>query len=377
MNLKSLGQVFRPQAPAAPPQTPPASLQTPLVAGRLDQLDQVQLKQLNEDQRFNLIQLHLLNPTQSGYERAVVRLQNRVTQDLQLQDTSQPRDLYLRENMEPILLTQPRPTDKGSVIMLHGYTAGPWQYQEPAEDFHAQGYNVYVPRIPGHGLMKADGTPTGEKMLGFDQQQEYLDFVDQVFEEVNALGGPVHVIGLSGGGSLALAMAERHPQIKGVVSMAPYIGPNQAIKPVSGAIQFLHEHTPLKMGHLLSTTDYNENIKVQADFPLPHTQGTYENAVAMLNVGANVDDVEVPVQFFTTEDDILSGEAPVEALIERSGGLSQHGWYHFEEEDKVPHAMASPVQNTEPGRSEQLWDMIFKSIDSGELHTRRPRPEAE
>jgi esterase/lipase len=310
-------------------------------------------------------------PAQAAFEQAVKRLENRVEADLALQDTQKPQPLYLRQNYQSHLLTQPQPTGKGTVVLFHGYTAGPWQFKEAEELFFKAGYNVYVPRIPGHGLMKPNGTPTGEKMVDTWEVKTYDDFVAQVHAEVSALGGPVQVIGLSGGANLALRMGERFSDLKSVTAMAPYIGPDDKLKATDRLLHVVDRYTPIKLSYLLDLKNYNKNTWVSADHPMPHTQGTLNNAYAMFSVGTRVDRVQVPLQVFTTEGDVLSGEKPVQKLLQRSGGL--HGWYHFEAADKVPHAMASPLQNTEPGQAVALWKRVFETIDQGHLHTRRPK----
>jgi esterase/lipase len=312
-------------------------------------------------------------PSQPAYEQAVKQLESRVEADLALQDTGKKQPLYLRQNYQSRLLTQPQPTGKGTVVLFHGYTAGPWQFKEAEELFFKAGYNVYVPRIPGHGFMKPNGTPTGEKMVDTWEVKTYDDFVAQVHADVSALGGPVQAIGLSGGANLALRMGERFSDLKSVTAMAPYIGPDDKLKPTDGLLHLVDRYTPIKLSYLLDMKNYNKNTWVSADNPMPHTQGTLNNAYAMFSVGSRVDKVQVPMQIFTTEGDVLAGEKPVEKLLQRSGGLQKHGWYHFEAPDKVPHAMASPMQNTQPGQAVALWQMVFATLERGELNTRLPK----
>src|SRR4051812_43544673 len=38
------------------------------------------------------------------------------------------------------------------VVCYHGYTNCPFQFQALAENFYAQGNNVFLPRLPYHGL---------------------------------------------------------------------------------------------------------------------------------------------------------------------------------------------------------------------------------
>ncbi|MBF2051827.1 MAG: alpha/beta fold hydrolase [Candidatus Sericytochromatia bacterium] len=307
-----------------------------------------------------ILNLNLL-PAPADYQQAVARLQQRVAADLSLQDRSQPRDSYLRDNYQSQFVAQPEPTPKGTVIMLHGYTAGPWQYDEAVSRFAEAGYNVYAPRLPGHGFMKPDGTPTGEDMVKPWERERYDQFIDQVYREAAALGGPVQVIGLSGGGNLALQMAEKHPQITGVVAMAPYVGPNATARQVNNAVNTLARHSFLKLPRLLDLIPYNRNIRNLAQAKTPHTQGTLANAQAMFSMGTELERVKVPVKFFTTEGDLLSGPDAVKDLYPGNAGR-QNGWTHFPAEAQVPHAMASPKQFQ---GAEAIWDQVFDTIEAG------------
>lgn len=308
-------------------------------------------------------------PDQARYEQAVGKLEQRVAADVALQDRSVKRSLYLRPNYQSFLLSQPQPSAKGTVIMLHGYTAGPWQYNESAERIHKGGYQVYVPRLPGHGFMKPDGLPSGEKMVDPWNLEEYERFIDETFAEAAALGGPVQVIGLSGGSNLALRMAEKYPQIKGVVAMAPYIGPDNRVPVVNRVVDAIARYTPIDLPRALDFVPYNKNERFANDPALPHTQGSLGNAQAMLSMGTKVRKVDVPVQFITTAGDMLSGTDAVGKLYERSGGAGKHGWYHFPEAEKVPHAMASPRQYD---KADALWDKVFETLETGAQHNRKP-----
>lgn len=301
-------------------------------------------------------------PAPAAYQQAVAKLQARVDADVALQDTHTPRKLYLRENYQSRLLTQPGPSVKGTVIMLHGYTAGPWQFEEAAQKFHDAGYQVYVPRLPGHGMMRPDGMPTGETMVAPGHEDEYETFIDNAYTEAKALGGPIHVVGLSGGGGLGLRMAEKHPDIKGMVAMAPFVGPSEGARVTNNVINEVARHSFLKLPDLLNLIPYHHNVRTAPDNPLPHTQGSLGNAQAMVSIGTQVEKISVPTQFLTTEGDLLSGAGAVEKLYERSGGDQHNGWVHFGAEAKVPHAMASPKQFK---GADAIWDKVFATIEAG------------
>lgn len=314
-------------------------------------------------------------PSQASYDQAKARLQTRVDADLALQNRDLPRKLYLRQNYETQFLSHPQPPAKGTVIMLHGYTAGPWQFEEAAARFHQAGYNVYAPRLPGHGMMSHDGSPSGEEMVDPWNIETYEKFIDAAYQEVAALGGPVNVVGLSGGSNIALRMAEKYPQIKGVVAMAPYLGPSTLARTANNVINSLSQHSFIKLPRLLDLIPYNKNVRSAPDYATPHTQGSLGNAQAMLSVGTRVDKLKVPVQFFTTEGDALAGKGPVARLHANSAPPKAalkdvaKGWYHFPAAEKVPHAMASPKQYD---GANAIWDQVFESIDGSKAARREP-----
>lgn len=368
MQIQPLPSPVIPQAGQAPTASaPPGEVTANVLA-----TDQLQQSTPQASARPAILNFSLL-PDTRHYAQAVAKAQHRADQDLALQGPG-PGD-RLRQNYQSLFLSQPQPSPKGTVILFHGYTAGPWQYAEAAQAFHKAGYQVMVPRLPGHGFRTPEGTPTGKTMVDPRHLGEYERFIDETYAEAKALGGPVQVIGLSGGSNLALRMGEKYPDLKGVVAMAPYIGPNPAVRTTAAVVEKVDRFSFLKLTRVLDMIPYNKNIRVQPDHPMPHTQGTLGNAEAMLSVGTRVNTVKVPVQFFTTEGDALSGESAVESLYTRSGGAEKHAWFHFEAADQVPHAMASPAQNTHPGQSEALWKMVFDFVEAGQGHTRLPQPE--
>jgi alpha-beta hydrolase superfamily lysophospholipase len=106
-----------------------------------------------------------------------------------------------------------------AVVLFHGFTNCPQQFDELARDFYRQGCNVIVPRIPGHGLRNrltyalADVTPAQLKA-----------FAARSFWLARGLGKRVSVVGLSLGGTLALWLAQTQP-LDLAVPVAPFLVP--------------------------------------------------------------------------------------------------------------------------------------------------------
>lgn len=279
-----------------------------------------------------------------------------------------PDGLRLQAGCESVFMPQAGAA-KGTVLMFHGYTAGPWQYKELAQRFHDAGYNVFVPRMPGHGLMGADGVPTGQKIPSASTHRQWDAFIDQTYALAEKLGAPVQAIGLSGGANVALRMGERH-QLAGVGAMAPYLGgdmPKGALFLISDV---LDKCTFGLFGRLvLNHIPYNKNVAVPND-PTPHTQGSLGQARSMRRVGADIKSVKCPVQLISTDGDVLSGVSRVRGMLKRCGGALQAGWYRFAQGEEVPHAMLSPQENKNLASVEKVHDMLFEFVDRGQKESR-------
>src|SRR5688500_7488953 len=91
---------------------------------------------------------------------AVARLERRIAAEKSLQSASAKGKVRLQAHAESVFLHTPNA--KGTVMLCHGFTAGPWQYEELAKRLQKEGYNVYAPRMPGHGFARPDGQITGE-----------------------------------------------------------------------------------------------------------------------------------------------------------------------------------------------------------------------
>lgn len=290
-----------------------------------------------------------------------------VVKDQALVHTPDPDGLKLQPGYEPLFLQQPGKA-KGTVLMFHGYSAGPWQFRELAGRFHDAGYNVLAPRMPGHGYVGTDGLPTGVRIPRMGQPGAWDRFIDQTYARAAGLGAPIHAIGLSGGGNVALRMAERH-QLAGAAAMAPYIGGDLPHGILFAVSDILDHCTFGLFGRLvLDQIPYNKNV-LESNDPTPHTQGSLGQARAMRLVGNTIKKVSCPVQILTTDGDKLSGTKRVAAFLERC--TSSNGWYRFGPSEQVPHAMLSPQQNLNTASVRTIHDILFNFVDQGQLAQRR------
>jgi esterase/lipase len=303
-----------------------------------------------------------------SFQDAVARLRAQVRHEQQLQHTPGPDGLRLQPHSETIFKPQDGPQARGTVLMFHGYTAGPWQYEELADKFHRAGYHVLAPRMPGHGCVNPDGRPTGKLLPDNCREHEWDQFIDQTVESARGLGAPLYAVGLSGGGNVALRLGEKYPETRGVAALAPYLGADLPKGLVFRLVDALDCVTFGAVGLLLDRIPFQKNEIVPGD-RTPHTQGSLGQAKVMRHVGQDVKQVRCPVQLFSTHGDVLSGTRQDERLFERLGRYPR-AWHHFGPEEKVPHAMVSPKEA--PAHAEKVQEMIFNFIDKGQFSHKRP-----
>ena len=101
------------------------------------------------------------------------------------------------------------------ILLSHGFTATTAEIRLVAEKFHAQGYTVAAPLLPGHGT-------TPDEL----NQVKWRDWVESGEESLQKLFGSceqVWVAGASMGGLLALYLASTNPQISGDLLYVPAI----------------------------------------------------------------------------------------------------------------------------------------------------------
>jgi pimeloyl-ACP methyl ester carboxylesterase len=116
-----------------------------------------------------------------------------------------------------ILLSR-RATTPTAFLLLHGLTASPLQFERFGRLLQQRGANVFIPRLPRHGL--SDRLTTALAGLTADE----LDaFARETVETSRSLGKRLVVVGFSLGGLLAAWIAQQ-TQVDRVVAIAPFLG---------------------------------------------------------------------------------------------------------------------------------------------------------
>jgi alpha-beta hydrolase superfamily lysophospholipase len=105
------------------------------------------------------------------------------------------------------------------IVLLHGLTNCPAQFDSLARLAFARGANVLVPRLPHHGF--ADRMTDELARL---QASELRSFTDRVLDAAHGLGDTVTVAGLSIGGVMAAWAGQERADVDRAVVIAPMLG---------------------------------------------------------------------------------------------------------------------------------------------------------
>lgn len=115
--------------------------------------------------------------------------------------------------------------DQGSktaaaVVLFHGFTNAPRQMDVLAQTYKARGYNVYVPRLPHHGMSDRMTEDLKNQNVG-----ELVRAVDDAIDIGAGLGDKVIVLGTSAGGTMAAWAAKNRSEVNEAAIISPLIRP--------------------------------------------------------------------------------------------------------------------------------------------------------
>jgi pimeloyl-ACP methyl ester carboxylesterase len=105
----------------------------------------------------------------------------------------------------PYILHHNKVTEK-VIVLFHGLSDSPFFLRSIAESFHAQGYNVVVGLLPGHGLKSADADMEDPQLA-----DRWRELVATVVDLASDLGQSEFIGGFSTGGALATEYVLQHP----------------------------------------------------------------------------------------------------------------------------------------------------------------------
>jgi carboxylesterase len=148
------------------------------------------------------------NPV-SNYEQAVARV--KAMQERDNQDST--RDVCITKLYDHGYQTE------HVIILIHGFTNCPEQFNDLGKQYFEAGNNVFIPRMPYHGL--SDRLTDALVDL---TAENLASFGDTVIDIAHGLGKKITVMGISGSGTLVAWLAQNRSDIDFAFAIAPLFG---------------------------------------------------------------------------------------------------------------------------------------------------------
>lgn len=227
---------------------------------------------------------------------------------------------------------QPKPTKK-VVIFFHGFTACPYQFIPLGQALYAEGYNVLIPLMPGHGQA---GNWNKEKPSPLPTNPEvYQEFALDWLQKAQNLGDKVIVGGLSGGGTLAGWLSlERPQQIEKTLLFAPYLSAATGIRDLV----------------VRNSNSYFEWPANPGRDPFGYSGFMFPSLRVFLNMGRDIlakstKSPSTPMLIVSSESDQAVGNRDHRILFNEVLKRQPKTWYQdFERSLQVPHAMMTEME---------------------------------
>jgi esterase/lipase len=199
------------------------------------------------------------------------------------------------------LLTHNQKTSK-TIVLFHGFTNCPAQFDQLSKSLFEQGYNVYIPRIAHHGLRNTL-TDDLENLKSF----ELADLVAESVQIATGLGDSITLFGLSGGGVLASFGGYYYPQVNSVFIASPMFAPGDLAGWQMPLILNLLEYMPSRFAWWDKTE--KENVKGPTyAYPRYSEKGAYAFLGLANQLKKSIEQHQIPQNgksliFLTVEND--------------------------------------------------------------------------
>lgn len=194
-------------------------------------------------------------------------------------------------------------------ICIHGFTGNPSSMRGVAEAFAAAGYDVELPRLPGHGTAVADMIPS--------RWSDWASEVAATYERLASRVDKVVVAGLSMGGSLTLWSALQQPSISGIVCINPASQP-QAEEMIEMVKELLAQGTEVFPGIGSDIADPNVTESSYPETPLAPLVSMVEDGITPMV--ARYGSCKIPMLLITSNNDHVVDPATSDQLAQQWGG---------------------------------------------------------
>lgn len=201
-----------------------------------------------------------------------------------------------------------------TALMLHGFTGTPGSIEPWARRFRQQGWSVCTPTLAGHG--------TTWQEMGRTTWPEWLHGPEEDLKRLaRDTGGPIVVAGLSMGGTTALALAERHPDLVAAVLL---VNPALGVKSPVARFAFWLQHIVPSVPSIAS--DIRKPGVREPAYPRVPVASVAELNGYTAHVRARLDRIRCPIWLATSTVDHLvaiSDSDDIESSAVNAAGITR------------------------------------------------------
>lgn len=196
-------------------------------------------------------------------------------------------------------------TAASTVLLLHGFTSDPRSVEPWADALRADGCRVITPTLPGHGT-------TWQQMASTSWPEWYAAAERALCDAART--DPVIVAGLSMGGTLALALAQRQPhRVRALLLVNPAVTVKSPLAPLTPLLRYLLP----SIGSIAS--DIAQPGVTEHAYARTPVASVAELLGLTRAVRSRLEHVTCPIWLATSDQDHVVSPADSELIAERVG----------------------------------------------------------
>jgi alpha-beta hydrolase superfamily lysophospholipase len=259
------------------------------------------------------------------------------------------------------------------IVLLHGFTTCPQQFDELGKQYFEAGFNVLIPRIPYHGL--SDRMTNALLNL---TAKNLAAFGDQVINIAHGLGKQVSVMGISGSGTLICWLAQNRTDLDFAIPIAPLLG----LAFIPSALTKMFERFALLLPNFFMWWD--PRTKADNPYSIYYAYPGYPTRalVEILHLGmitrAQAERLPAAAKNIVmvindAEPAVSNAEALKLLKVWQKHGKGNLSEVHFEKDMKLPHDIITPGTPNLP--IEEIHPRLIRAVK--DVHARPEKHEVK
>lgn len=228
------------------------------------------------------------------------------------------------------------------IVLLHGFTNCPEQFNELGKKYYEAGNNVFIPRTPYHGL-----SDRLTDALVYLTAEDLVAFGNEVIDIAHGLGKKITVMGISGTGTLVAWLAQNRADLDFAFSIAPLFG----LAFIPPAFTRLFERFALLLPNFFMwwdpRTKADNPFSIYYAYPRYPTRALVE--IMRLAMMTRTQAEKLPpaarnITMIINDAEPAVSNAEIFRLLRlwRKHGKGNLSEYHFEKDMKLPHDLITP-----------------------------------